>query len=258
MSNKRRNRKAAKPNRQSIMGRVRAQRKLAANLTEEQDWYLDTPDVRLTRIFAVVVLLHAIAVGGILAFKMVGKATETSAIKISSARQEFETVVQEARETAAQVPVAVPADAPARQAVPAPLRPDPSKGEQYRVQTGETLVQIAAALGVTPEALRAKNSILSDHELYPGRWLTIPGRNEVPVAQAVPVATPVVAEDAPPAPASTTAPSAPTVYEVKAGDTPWAIARKFNVPFNKLMAENKISNAQGLQIGQKLRIPTGN
>lgn len=259
MSNKRRNRKTAKGTRQGLMGKARAQMKLAANLTEEQDWYLDTPDVRLTRIFAVVVLLHAIAVGGILAFKMVGKATETSAIKISSARKDFEAVVQEARETAAQVPsaetVAVPVDAPARQATPAPLRPDPSKGEQYRVQAGENLTEIARALGVSPEALRAKNSILSDNELYPGRWLTIPRPDEAPAvvaSQAEAKTGPAAAVPAAPAE------SRPSVYEVKAGDTPWAIARKFNVPFNRLMSENGITNAQSLQIGQKLSIPAGN
>ena len=105
MSNNRRNRKTAKGDRQGVMGKARAQMKLSANVTEEQDWYLDTPDVRLTRIFTVVILLHAVAIGGILAFKMVDKASETSGIKISTARQNFESAVQEAKELAAEVPV---------------------------------------------------------------------------------------------------------------------------------------------------------
>lgn len=264
MSNRRRNRRTAKGTRQGFLGRARAQMKLSANLTEEQDWYLDTPDVRLTRIFAVVILLHAIAVGGIFAFKMVDKASATSSVKISSAHQEMETAVQRARETAAQVPatpVAQPInEAPARQAPPAPLRRDPSKGDQYKVQAGDTLPEIAKSLGVTPEALRAKNSIISDNELYPGRWLMIPGQGETaPAAKSTPVATPVA--NAAPAPAPTAAPASAanaSEYTVKAGDTPWAIARQFNVPFNKLMSANGIANAQSLQIGQKLRIPAGN
>ena len=85
MSNHRRNRPTAKGARQGIMGKARARMKLSANVTEEQDWYLDTPDVRLTRIFTVVILLHVIAVGGIFAFKMVDKASDASAVKISSA-----------------------------------------------------------------------------------------------------------------------------------------------------------------------------
>lgn len=262
MSNRRRNRRTAKGARQGFLGRARAQMKLSANLTEEQDWYLDTPDVRLTRIFAVVILLHAIAVGGIFAFKMVDKASATSSVKISSAHQEMEAAVQRARETAAQVPatpVAQPInEAPARQAPPAPLRRDPAKGDQYKVQAGDTLPEIAKSLGVTPEALRAKNSIISDNELYPGRWLMIPGKGETVAPKAAPVATPV-AEVAPaPAAAPATSPAKSSEYTVKAGDTPWAISRQFNVPFNKLMSANGISNAQSLQIGQKLRIPAGN
>lgn len=247
MSNKRRNRKTAKSFRRGIMGRARAQMKLAANLTEEQDWYLDTPDVRLTKIFTVVVGLHLLAGGGILAFKMVDKASESSAITITTARQDLQSALKESRETAAKVPaVAVPVDAPARTAPPAPLRRDPSKGEQHKVLAGETLAEIAAQHGVTPEALKAKNSIVSENELYPGRWLTLPGNEEV---RATPVA------DTPPASAATESKPLPNEYTVKAGDTPWAIARQFNVSFNQLMKENGISNAQSLQIGQKLRIP---
>lgn len=247
MSNHRRNRRTGKGARQGIMGKARAQMKLAAHVTEEQDWYLDTPDVRLTRIFAVVILLHAIAVGGILAFKMVDKAAETSSVKISTARETLVPAVQEARETAAAAP-ASPYDAPARQAPPAPLRPDPTKGQQYKVMAGDKLPDIAKAHGVSPEALRAKNAIISDAELYPGRWITIPAKNE---AATVPVATPVAAAQPPVA-------ARPDVYEVRPGDTPWAIARKFNVTFNRLMSENGITNAQTLQIGQKLRIPAAN
>lgn len=239
------------------MGKAHARMKLSANVTEEQDWYLDTPDVRLTRIFTVVILLHVIAVGGIFAFKMVDKASDASAVKISTAHRDFDSAVQEARETAAAVPAPAPiVEAPARPPVPAPLRPDPSK-LQHKVVPGDSLPEIARQYGVTPEALRAKNSIRSDNELYHGRYLDIPGRNEpvaaAPVAEPVaqPVAQPVAAAPAAPAPATT----APAVYEVKPGDTPWAISRKFNVPFNTLMKENGIADAQSLQIGQKLRIP---
>lgn len=265
MSNKRRNRRTAKGTRNGILGKARAQMKLSANVTEEQDWYLDTPDVRLTRIFTVVLLLHVVAIGGILAFKMVDKASETSGIKISTARQNFESAVQEAKElavavpasvpAAAQAPAAAPVEIPARHAPAAPLLLDPSKN-QYKVLAGDKLPAIAAQLGVTPEALKAKNAIISDNELYPGRVLDIPGRDE-PVATATPVAQPQAAPAATPV-AETPAPAKPSTYNVKPGDTAWAIARKFNVPFNRLMSENGIKNAEALQIGQQLRIPAGN
>jgi LysM repeat protein len=182
-------------------------------------------------------------------------------VKISTAHRDFDSAVQEARETAAAVPVAAPiVEAPARPPVPAPLRADPSK-LQHKVVPGDTLPEIARQYGVTPEALRAKNSIRSDNELYHGRYLDIPGQNE-PVVAAQPVATPV-AQPVAAAPATPAAPAAPATaatstassYEVKPGDTPWAISRKFNIPFSTLMKENGISDAQSLQIGQKLRIP---
>jgi len=245
--------------------------KLSANVTEEQDWYLDTPDLRLTRIFTVVILLHIIAVGGIFAFKMVDKASNVSAVKISTANRDFDDAVQAARETAAAVPAAAPiveapiVEAPARPPVPAPLRPDPSR-LQHKVVPGDTLPEIARQYGVTPEALRAKNSIRSDNELYHGRYIDIPGQNEPVVASptvAQPVEAPASAAPAAPDATANVAPTHPaptatggaSTYQVKAGDTPWAISRKFNVPFNTLMKENGISNAESLQIGQTLRIP---
>jgi len=286
MSNNRRNRRTAKTTRNGILGKARAQMKLAANVTEEQDWYLDTPDVRLTRIFTVVLLLHVVAIGGILAFKMVGKASETSGIKISTARQEFATAVQEAKAlavavpaaaqapvqapaaaqapvqapaavpAAVQAPAAAPVEIPARHAPAAPLLLDPSKN-QYKVLAGDKLPEIAAQLGVTPEALKAKNAIISDNELYPGRVLDIPGKDE-PIAAAAPVARQQSAAPAAAPVAETPAPANPSTYQVKPGDTAWAIARKFNVPFNRLMSENGIKNAEALQIGQQLRISAGN
>jgi LysM repeat protein len=258
MSNQRRNRRTAKGTRNGILGKARAQMKLSANVTEEQDWYLDTPDVRLTRIFTVVLLLHVVAIGGILAFKMVDKASETSGIKISTARQNFESAVQEAKELAVAVPAAAPVEIPARHAPAAPLRFDPTKAE-YKVLAGDTLPEIAASLGVSPAALKEKNALISDNELYPGRVLDIPGLDEpapaAPKASAPATATaPATAEVKPAAAAAAT----PSTYQVKPGDTAWAISRKFNVPFNRLMSENGIKSAEALQIGQQLRIPAAN
>lgn len=252
MSNKRRNRRTAKGARNGLLGKAHARMKLSANVTEEQDWYLDTPDVRLTRIFTVVLLLHVVAIGGILGLKMVDKASATSGIKISTARQDFASAVQEAKELAVAVPAAAPVEVPARHAPAEPLRFDPTKA-QYKVLAGDTLPEIAADLGVTPAALREKNAIISDNELYPGRVLDIPGKDD-PATVAAPVGQQAVAS----APAEATAaatPAIPSTYQVKPGDTAWAISRKFNISFNRLMSENGIKNAEALQIGQQLRIP---
>lgn len=234
------------------MGKARAKMKLAANVTEEQDWYLDTPDVRLTRIFTVVLLLHAIAIGGIIAFKMVDKASENTSITISSARQTYEEAVQEQKDLAAAVPASpASAEAPARKLPAQPLRYDPNNKNQYKVQAGDTLPEIAAELGVSLDAIRSVNSINSDNEVYTGRVLQIPSAQQ---AESIAVAKP--------APAETTAPqpkkSNPTTYAVEKGDTMWGIARKFNVSYNNLVQVNGGINPSALQIGQKLKIPASN
>jgi LysM repeat protein len=228
------------------MGRARAKTRLSANVTEEQGWYLDSPDIRLTRIFTVVLLLHAVAIGGIIAFKMIDKASDVSGITISS-----RTSVRDALQTNSVVANKV-TDAPAvakPQAVAAPLRQDPSKEGQYRVQAGDKLPEIAKQLGVPAQALRQKNAIISDNELYPGRWLDIPTGNEL---STVPPAAEKLAQ--------TKAPATPSVsnYSVKKGDTAWGIARKFNVSFGELMKTNGISKPESLQIGQSLDIPASN
>ena len=57
---------------------------------------------------------------------------------------------------------------------------------------GETLTEIAASLGVSPEALRKANSIISDNELYPGRWLNLPDKEAATAAPATAPERPAV------------------------------------------------------------------
>jgi LysM repeat protein len=250
MSNKRRNRRTAKGSRNTPMGKARAKKRLAANITEEHDWYLDTPDVRLTRIFTIVLALHAIAFVGIVAFKMVDKASATTGITISSAsKNAYRNAVAQEKTVSAAATAAQPAEAKARKKPPAPLRLTPGTSNQYKVQAGESLQEIASEFGVSAEALRGANSIISDNELYPGRWLTIPTKNPVP-KQSVGNAT--VAK---PTPAQRTQ---PRVYEVAPGDTAWGIASKLNVSYKELLSINGVARPETLQIGQKLKVPASN
>jgi LysM repeat protein len=47
-------------------------------------------------------------------------------------------------------------------------------------------------------------------------------------------------------------------YTVAKGDTPLTIAKKFNVPFDDLLAANHIDDPRKLRVGQKLIIPIKN
>lgn len=258
MSNQRRNRKTTKGPRYTAMGKAKARTKLAANVTEEHEWYLDTPDIRLTRIFTIVLLLHAVAFGGILAFKMVDKASANTAITISSARSTFESAVQEEKEVAAAVPASAeaPKEDAARVRPPAPLRRDETAENQYKVQAGDTLPEIAAVLKIDVAVLRQANSIISDNELYPGRWLKVPTAAEIAAAKRV--ERPAQAKPAVSRPAPSAAPAAASTYEVRPGDTAWAIAQKLGVSYHDLMEMNGVSKPETLQIGQTLRVPGTN
>ena len=50
--------------------------------------------------------------------------------------------------------------------------------------------------------------------------------------------------------------STPVTYTVKSGDTLAGIAAKFKTTVAKLMAANDIKNANSIQVGQKLTIPS--
>ncbi|GGF26653.1 hypothetical protein GCM10010954_27140 [Halobacillus andaensis] len=49
--------------------------------------------------------------------------------------------------------------------------------------------------------------------------------------------------------------SASGTYTVKAGDTLYSLARKYNTTVSKLVSENQLSNANVIRIGQVLKIP---
>ncbi len=273
------NRKARRNRKKSLFKR-KGLHQMNAHVTEEQDWYLDSPDVRLTRVFLVVILLHVVAVGGIFAFRVFNKASENSAPLFASQPVEAKIQKSEVQRMAASVPplseraraaltapavqpqpaapASVTSETPEQEALrraPAPLRPAQSTEGQYLVQAGDTVSSIAAHLRVDGNALRQTNSIRSDNELYPGRWLTIPTGPAVR-AKASAVAKPIARvqqRSVASTPASSVA--SPSVYTVVSGDTAWGIARKLQVSYKELMDVNGIDRPESLQIGQQLRIP---
>lgn len=47
----------------------------------------------------------------------------------------------------------------------------------------------------------------------------------------------------------------PVTYTVKSGDNPWKIAQKFDIPVERLLDANDLTDKSVLQVGQKLTIP---
>jgi LysM repeat protein len=81
-------------------------------------------------------------------------------------------------------------------------------------------------------------------------------------ATTAPVVKPVAKEERKAIPVKPTAESTAAksdskkTYVVAKGDNPVAIARKFKIPYDELLAANKIDDPHKLKVGQKLIIPT--
>lgn len=113
------------------------------------------------------------------------------------------------------------------------LKLPPTGGTTYTVKAGDTLYSIAKKYNVTVAALAKANNITNYNLIRVGQVLVIPGT------------TP------PPPPPATT-----VKYTVKAGDTLYSIAKKYNTTVSAIATANKITNVNSISVGQVLIIPT--
>ncbi len=139
------------------------------------------------------------------------------------------------------------------------------QADTYVVQPGDTLFRISRANGLTVEALRALNG-LEDNYITVGQTLRLTDR--VPQGQRprleVPDAPPGVGESIPMRP-TPDAPEAPTprggasdglVHIVKAGETLFRIALRYDTSVDDLRRLNGITGDQ-IEIGQRLVVGGG-
>ena len=292
MKKKRKSSTSVQKTSDGFIGRLFAQTQLPAHVTEEQDWYLDTPDVRLTRVFTIVLILHVVAVGGILAFKMVEKASTPDALAaITTTVEESSTDEAASEETSAAV---IAPEEPAAAATPENSllvdHPSATEYQEYRVGSGDSLISIAKELGVSASEIREINNLDAGSNLAVGRWIQVPKTNkpaqadsaiaavgngsrsaaapepapapkpEPAVAKVEPTKPPVVEAPSAPKPAPAPAPSPASTaekssYQVQKGDTLFGIARQFGIKYQDLMAANGIQKPEHLQAGQTLQVP---
>ncbi len=262
--------------------------RLPAHVSEETEWLLDGTEVKLTRVFTIVLILHLVAVGGILAFKMIEKASVPVAVVTtgSDATQAQDKPGAKQSGTAAKAAVVTQtAKEPLKieQRNPVILNDPSRKGlSVYRVSNGETLVGIARSLGVSVTDLRRLNDLHTGDQLYAGKWLAVPGRKatigngaspkkEIKVASkpktlkavpigSVPKAKPVKAVVAKPVVGNNNSGSASkkkgkgATYTVQSGDNLHKISRKTGVGYSTLLSLNKLDHPELLQVGQVLKI----
>ncbi|MBV7337645.1 LysM peptidoglycan-binding domain-containing protein [Chloroflexi bacterium TSY] len=116
----------------------------------------------------------------------------------------------------------------------------------YVIRGGDTLLGIARQFDTTVEALMATNSLTAEdvRRLRPGSKLVIP--------DASPAANIDQSERLTP----TTAPL--RTYVIQSGDTPVAIAQRYGISVQSLLAANNLTSedARRLRTGQELVVPT--
>ena len=102
---------------------------------------------------------------------------------------------------------------------------------QHTVAKGDTLYSLAKKYGVTVDEIRSANS-MSGNDLYAGQKLTIPVKTQ---------------------PRQITYES----YTVKAGDTLYSIARRYEISVEELREINGLLSSSVLKTAQKLKVPSG-
>ena len=128
---------------------------------------------------------------------------------------------------------------------PAAARADQATTSTHVVEPGETLSEIADAVGLDSAALVTLNGLDDANVLVAGQALRVPAGTAAVAATATAAMT---------MPAS--AASSPTVTVVE-GDTLWGIAQRFGTTASALAQANGLDDADRLALGAGLTLPAG-
>lgn len=140
--------------------------RFSAHVTEEQDWQTEVPNVKLARVFGVVLVLHVVAVGGILAFKIFERTStmpEESSVVSTDPAPSAEPRTPVKVKAAPENEVNVIVDDPSRLGM-----------KHYRVRSGDNLLAVARRLEVSVSELEQLNKLDKGNELYAGQVLLVP------------------------------------------------------------------------------------
>ncbi len=134
-------------------------RRSGSDSSSDEQWHSEIPNIKLSRAFVVVLILHVVAVGGILAFEMFKPKSVTASV-VNSEEGRNEDVSKEI----------IKENIPEEQ-------PDIDKGkgfERYTVRSGDSIRAIAESYKISRTELLAANLIDEEHPLVSGRVLRIP------------------------------------------------------------------------------------
>jgi LysM repeat protein len=213
----------------------------AAGRYSEDEYLVEEPNVKLSRAFVVVLLLHVVAVGGIFAFSALKDRQQTNGLPKPDGTK--------------QIPNP---NGPTIGSKPNSKESIPSLAGTYKVRAGDTLAGIAAQFGLTARDLEQANGLRSGAPLALGRELIIPDKS---MARSMPSDVQKLLESKESKNASNQSSSPATsemdkYYVIQRGDTPASIAKKLKVNSADLLKVNSIEDPKKLQIGQRLQIPS--
>ena len=142
--------------------------KVDDRMGHSRDWHTDVPNIKLSRAFVVVLILHIVAVGGILAFEMFKPESSRAATAESGSMAKLD-----ADQPAGPVKQGVQQSAePGFSAATGDVSNDGYL--RYIVKRGDSIRAIADAYNISRTELLAANSIDERHPLVQGRILRIP------------------------------------------------------------------------------------
>jgi LysM repeat protein len=201
---------------------------------DEEEYFVEEPNVKLSRAFVVVLLLHVVAVGGIFAFSTL-KDRQSSVNSVKN---------QPVTASPTSTPVANIADGRAHSS---------SQTLVYQVKAGDTLAGIAAQFGLTARDLETANNLAPGTIVAIGRELVIPEHTNVKAGGELEK----LLDSRQPAGRTATGAGSENgkFYTIQRGDNPATIARKFKITTSELLRVNNIDDPKKLQVGQRILIP---
>ena len=154
--------------RKLLAGKWGRQHRLPAHVTGEADWEVEVPQIRMSRAFAVMLVLHVVAVGGLFAFRIWGKDDAQKPNAGAAQSSDIPSTISAPEQTTApEIPALAIASA-------TPPKADPVR--TYTWHSGDSLPLVAARFGVSSSALREANP---DKALAPGTELVVPRAGRV-------------------------------------------------------------------------------
>ena len=201
---------------------------------DEEEYFVEEPNVKLSRAFVVVLLLHVVAVGGIFAFSTL-KDRQSS---VSSVKNQPVTA------SPTSAPVANVANGRAHSS---------SQTLVYQVKAGDTLAGIAAQFGLTARDLETANNLAPGTIVAIGRELVISEHTNVKTGGELEK----LLDNHQPAGRTATGAGGENgkFYTIQRGDNPATIAKKFKITASELLRVNNIDDPKKLQVGQRILIP---